>query len=345
MATVRGHSNTGISNDASFTSYFAKIDNLTQSTNNYEYIGILKDITKRHWKPVENRTCCFNNGCRKQFSTLLERPNHCRRCGEVFCNDCLKYKRRLNKLANPDPDGDFYKVCKACFEQGKLDDVGHSTSHFELFKDIRANSKISSSVSTEWRSRLNIDREIQRLVTGFGRSIGSSELQCRLHELKSLVTTPDWQKSSVWMKETLSNSCQFCKATFGMLSKKLFCRVCGTVVCKSHSSMDLLLYISDEDKGTVNPKWAIIKIVGCPNVEPEISLYMRVCNSCQDNLASKQAGIYQEEEDSLLNGSDFMENLTKLDQKLHRFEGEVKKQLPKYRDIVNSLADKSRKSS
>ena len=32
------------------------------------------------------------------------------RCGDVFCMGCVKYKMRLSKLANPDPEGKTRKV-------------------------------------------------------------------------------------------------------------------------------------------------------------------------------------------------------------------------------------------
>ncbi|RUS70603.1 hypothetical protein EGW08_021631 [Elysia chlorotica] len=89
--------------------YFQQIDHLTSSQATAEYVFYLKEITKIHWKPSEGRSACSNKSCRRQF-TLIERPHHCRKCGEVFCAKCVAYQRRLNRLAHFDPDGDLEKV-------------------------------------------------------------------------------------------------------------------------------------------------------------------------------------------------------------------------------------------
>ena len=47
--------------------------------------------------------------------------------------------------------------------------------------------------------RLNLSAECERLKKGFSASVNGSEVTRTLSELKLLVKTPDWQKSSVWM--------------------------------------------------------------------------------------------------------------------------------------------------
>ncbi|XP_059164197.1 uncharacterized protein LOC131947112 isoform X2 [Physella acuta] len=325
---------------------FTSIDFLS-SFNTSDVIETQREITKRHWKPAEDRTKCFEVSCQKVF-TLLERHHHCRSCGEVFCAECVKYQRRLNALAHADPVGQFYKVCRKCFEKGKITD-GQTRSHSVYFHELRVYYKehgmVHTGNSSEWRMRLNLDRECQRLLLGFNQSVGNSEVQRTLHGVKSFVTTPQWMKSSVWSRENLVKSCQYCKEVFGLLKKKAFCSVCGIVVCKSCSSNDLLVYIPDEDKGreASQPKMAVIKIIGCPKVEPELSIYLRVCSKCKDKLILKQ--VDQQEEDSLMNGPDFMDVLNKLHDKFVTVESHVRDQLPKYKEIVDSLADRSRRSS
>lgn len=66
-------------------------------------------ITQHHWKATNSRDACSNCACRKAFS-LTRRVHHCRRCGDVFCKECVDYERRLNGLAQPDPGGRLYKV-------------------------------------------------------------------------------------------------------------------------------------------------------------------------------------------------------------------------------------------
>lgn len=65
----------------------------------------------------------------------------------------------------------------------------------------------------------------------------------------------------------MSDKCQFCSASFGLLTKKLACKVCGRVLCKKCSQRELLLYVPDgegasRDKRDVEVHMAVIRIIG-----------------------------------------------------------------------------------
>ncbi|CAG5133863.1 unnamed protein product, partial [Candidula unifasciata] len=308
------------------------------------------DITKHHWKLFDNKTTCFNQLCRKQFTTL-ERHHHCRRCGGIFCSSCLQFSRRLNSLAKPDPDGDWHKVCKDCFELGQLTD-GHTRCHTADFFELRTEYKRRAAANETlelhtWRSKLDIDRECQRLLRGFEQNVGHSELMRTLQGFKTLVTTPDWMKSRMWIREDLATKCQTCNEAFSITRQKNCCHVCGIAVCKSCSSEDLIIYVPDGEKDEKEywpPKLAIIKIIGCPPVEPEICWPLRVCRSCRNILEARQVQAYGEE----LNPSvktDFLDRLHKLNETFQEAENRVRAQLPKYKEIIDLLEDSTRKSS
>lgn len=59
----------------------------------------------------------------------------------------------------------------------------------------------------------------------------------------------------------MADSCQMCAAKFGLMKKKLNCRVCGRAVCKNCSTKDLLLFVANDNKGA-EPQLAIIRVVG-----------------------------------------------------------------------------------
>ena len=65
----------------------------------------------------------------------------------------------------------------------------------------------------------------------------------------------------------MSNRCQFCSTSFGLLTKKISCKMCGRVMCKKCSFKELLVYIADEDVSAGNKceteaHLAVIRIVG-----------------------------------------------------------------------------------
>nr|KAG5693542.1 hypothetical protein BaRGS_019868 [Batillaria attramentaria] len=149
-------------------------------------------------------------------------------------------------------------------------------------------------------------------------------------------------------------SCQFCCEGFGLLKKRHFCKVCGLALCKSCSTTDLLVYVPDNqlhkestgsvDTSGIDPCLAIIKIIGCPEVEPEVSLYLRVCSECREELVRRQVDKCQNEEDAP-SGLDMMQELATLHEKFSTAERNVNHQLREYQEIVESLEDNSRRSN
>ncbi|GFR57441.1 vacuolar segregation protein PEP7-like [Elysia marginata] len=319
--------------------YFQQIDNLTSSHATAEYVFNSKEITRHHWRSSEGRSACFNRSCRKQFS-LIERPHHCRKCGEVFCAKCVAYRRRLSRLAHFDPDGDLEKVCQVCFEKDKLTD-GQTKSHTQDFIILRRRCKEKTLLGfhegnpSVWRNKVDFDRECERLIQGFEQSVGNSELKRTFHEVKSFLSTPDWMKSSVWMIENMATSCQICHEKPSWLSGKLWCRVCGIVACSNCCTKDLLVYVPDSDRDAeetrrkVHAHLAVIKIVGCPPVEPEVSLYLRVCKLCKEKLVARQVKRYSEEEREDDGTETFLDGLVRLHEKFCLNEERVRVQLPK----------------
>lgn len=78
------------------------------------------DITyKSHWKPNSSTAHCLD--CAKSFS-LMNRRHHCRKCGEIFCSNCLLFKAKLKydedkEITEFDPINGI--TCKVCFQCGK----------------------------------------------------------------------------------------------------------------------------------------------------------------------------------------------------------------------------------
>ncbi|KAL4216568.1 hypothetical protein ACF0H5_024291 [Mactra antiquata] len=168
-----------------------------------ENADTLTEISKTHWKQGDSRSTCYNGECKKKFS-LLERKHHCRRCGEVFCDTCVQYRRRLSFLAHYDPGGKLYKVCKTCFDEGgNIEIYTHSLTKFyndmKQDKQRRDDHLGQTSLSKSCRDSLDLDKECLRLKKGFVESVGSSEMKRTLQEMKVLISTPNWQKSFTWM--------------------------------------------------------------------------------------------------------------------------------------------------
>lgn len=67
----------------------------------------------------------------------------------------------------------------------------------ENFKK-RANNN-GQNVAPKQPARSDVEEEMQRLVNGYKKHVGSSKIKSFMTEAFSLVKIPDWQKSKHWM--------------------------------------------------------------------------------------------------------------------------------------------------
>ncbi|KAG4098083.1 FYVE-domain-containing protein [Neocallimastix lanati (nom. inval.)] len=68
--------------------------------------------TRKHWKPDSEVSEC--TACHRPF-TFINRRHHCRRCGEIFCNQCASYTFRLDRNCKIDSKGVLSRVCRSCY--------------------------------------------------------------------------------------------------------------------------------------------------------------------------------------------------------------------------------------
>ncbi|XP_053403419.1 uncharacterized protein LOC128558412 [Mercenaria mercenaria] len=116
------------------------LTDLTDESTEEEFLGT--EVTTSHYVPKSARKKCQNESCETLFlHPGLKRPHHCRRCGKIFCMSCLQYKRRLNIVAQPDPNGVLCKVCLSCFEDRGLSLGCTSRSQTEVFKQLHKQTK------------------------------------------------------------------------------------------------------------------------------------------------------------------------------------------------------------
>ncbi|KAF9356287.1 carboxypeptidase Y-deficient [Mortierella sp. AD094] len=83
-------------------------------------------VTKRHWARESDKDECFQFNCDKGLGIRYGRQ-HCRCCGNMFCESHSSFQIKLNAQAKHDSDGLWCRVCEGCFIKArKEDDAQHA---------------------------------------------------------------------------------------------------------------------------------------------------------------------------------------------------------------------------
>lgn len=292
-------------------------DNSKLTASNSDGIKYSPLIKTSHWKDATKARCC--DCCLKDFRFGSKKHN-CRRCGNVFCVTCCQYRKRLSPEANPDPQGNVYRVCITCADL-HIQETGVTQSLSNAFFDHRKNK------------RLLIENDLNRLLNGFEENVDPNSPLKSAIELLPSFRMPDWQKGANFISASEVDWCSKCTAKFTLLSRKLHCRICGYVYCSKCCKMSLLLYY-DENR---DPHAKLIGVVGCPDKEPPISLYLNICNACEENLEEYQVHQFylQNAKSSHINNSK-MKDLEDILEKLNKIEKKIKELLPSFQEQLDT---------
>lgn len=290
-------------------------------------------IKQTHWSPADKASKCAGPTCRILFSSVRVKRRNCAMCGMVFCRNCTNYSRRLSSNAQPDPLGQFHSVCQACFNHHTA--FGGMRDHAREFRTLRKErlDLMRSNEIAQDRfslcSRRSADgkkaavrREVERLVNGYKANPG------KLKDLVSEVVVPDWQKCSNWVLSKNALACMNCGGNFGVMKRKLHCRIGGQVFCSNCAADELILYINED--GSV--RWALNGKDGGPTKVPARYRLLVVCRNCSVEL-----------QDIILEGmsapppSVFLDSLFTLQSQLSKLQAKIEANLPGYKQLVESM--------
>ncbi|KAF4124117.1 FYVE zinc finger [Geosmithia morbida] len=88
-------------------------------SHNHDIFPTVTDVpTRDHWKPDHESSLCDDPTCKRTFSYFVRR-HHCRRCGNIFCDQHSSLGVPLDQDANFNPRAPLYRTCEHCFDQYK----------------------------------------------------------------------------------------------------------------------------------------------------------------------------------------------------------------------------------
>ncbi|KAF9963748.1 carboxypeptidase Y-deficient [Modicella reniformis] len=220
-------------------------------------------VTRRHWIRESDQDVCFYPNCGKSLGIRYGRQ-HCRRCGNMFCETHSSFQIKLNAQAKHDADGLWCRVCEGCFvgakkKEDKLHTGGvmrNLTTNFLNIRRKNAEAKILEVHRLEKRiEKLALIH--QQFETGApsspapssptpsfssissGSGMGSMRSKGLL---RSVTSTRNQQLKALeqsivnWEDDSSVPSCYICGSLFNRYGNwKHHCRLCGRVICDNCS--------------------------------------------------------------------------------------------------------------
>lgn len=110
-------------------------------------------------------------------------------------------------------------------------------------------------------------------------------------------------------------------------------------MCSNCSSETLIVYVEDDNKEV---RWCLINIIGSPDKEPDVCLYLRICNQCHGEVAEvqgRQAMMAEQTETDGIHVS-LVDDMATINQSLVDIQGIILNVLPMYEQLVDAVEAK-----
>lgn len=307
-------------------------------------------IIRSHWKhPSSNPQCKL---CNKPLN-VKHGIVHCRKCGELFCNDDSNYKVRLrNPVKNElipqyDKKGIWSKCCKECyFDKPDLknrEDI-NMVDLTDKFKKVRTGNIESS--------QLNRDKLIKRFIKiiNFLSEYYLTKKDSFLSFLSEDQEIIDRQKQIIgfdnWQDDDTIHHCYICYTKFNFLIRKHHCRVCGKIVCddkfEQRQGCSLLVPIPIVLKILSNLNYSKFVLENWLKLLANNDITIRMCKNCKNDLTYDYKLKQQQPSENL--------EIFLIYQQLLVVKNNINHYLPKYEtqllspelkiDITNKLKDR-----
>ena len=112
-------------------------------------------------------------------------------------------------------------------------------------------------------------------------------------------------------------------------------RICGSVFCHKCCSQDLMLYYGDDSVA----EWSVIRVVGCPDEEPNVCLYLTMCNLCHEEVENIQVTRFYSVKSNGCKTNALLGSVSAVIEKMKKYETRIRDDLVTYQEMVENMMD------
>lgn len=236
-------------------------------------------VTRDHWQKPTGFDKCSDVICEKPLNARNGSVN-CRKCGKLFCQSHTKYQMKLDKKAHHDPaSGVWSRVCETCYKSrpGYLDHTGATRDLTQMFKKKRQTQIDDRELEVN-----KLEKRLVKLIKVLMDPKFTSDPTNIFSYTKANQRRSAEREIIPWQDDSGVTECPVCDNVFGYSLRKHHCRLCGRVVCASHTtncSRDAPLSILIDKLGHEH-------FVG--KAEPKNDICIRICQDCKNTVFAKQ---------------------------------------------------------
>ena len=96
-----------------------------------------------------------------------------------------------------------------------------------------------------------------------------------------------------------------------------------------------MLYYGDDSVA----EWSIIRVVGCPDEEPNVCLYLTMCNLCHEEVESIQVSRFYSVKSNVCKTNALLGSASAVTEKMNTYEARIRDDLVTYQEMVENMVD------
>lgn len=96
-----------------------------------------------------------------------------------------------------------------------------------------------------------------------------------------------------------------------------------------------MLYYDDDSVA----EWSVIRVVGCPDEEPNVCLYLTMCHLCHEEVENIQVSRFYSVKSNVCKTNALLESVSAVVEQMKKYQTRIKDDLVTYQEMVENMVD------